>query len=124
MTYTVILGASDKPSRFSNKAQQALIDSHHPIILVNPKLKNIGNLPSLPSLKAIQEDNKADIETVTVYVRPNILKPMLRSLIDLKPKRVIFNPGTECGSCAEELRQHGIKVVEACTLVLLANGSY
>ncbi|MBC7126091.1 MAG: CoA-binding protein, partial [Bacteroidales bacterium] len=42
----------------------------------------------------------------------------------LKPKRLIFNPGTENPELEKLARKHGIDVVEGCTLVMLSNGTY
>jgi hypothetical protein len=45
-------------------------------------------------------------------------------IVGLKPRRVIFNPGTENDELEEMLRVKGIEPVEACTLVMLAAGMY
>jgi hypothetical protein len=42
----------------------------------------------------------------------------------LKPRRVIFNPGSENEALAKKLREAGIEVVEACTLVLLRSEAF
>jgi hypothetical protein len=42
----------------------------------------------------------------------------------LKPKRVIFNPGTENPEFASMLREIGVKTEYACTLVMLSVGNY
>jgi hypothetical protein len=42
----------------------------------------------------------------------------------LKPKRVIFNPGTENPELELMLKQKGIEAERACTLVLLSLGQY
>jgi hypothetical protein len=42
----------------------------------------------------------------------------------LKPKRIIFNPGTENPVLSEKAKQNNIETIEACTLVLLSIGHY
>ncbi|MCC6837882.1 MAG: CoA-binding protein, partial [Bacteroidia bacterium] len=74
----------------------------------------------LKSLRDITEP----VDTVTLYVSPKNLMPQLEDLLALKPRRVIFNPGTEDQAIQETLEQAGIHVVEACTLVLLSIGQF
>ena len=64
------------------------------------------------------------VDTLTLYVSPDTLTPMQADIINLNPGRIIFNPGTENPQLMQDLRQHGLKVVEACTLVLLRTGQF
>jgi hypothetical protein len=45
-------------------------------------------------------------------------------MIALKPKRVIFNPGTENPALFKLLRESGIEVEVGCTLVMLSTNQY
>jgi hypothetical protein len=69
-------------------------------------------------------DHQGDLDTVTVYVRPERLAPLVSDLIALKPKRVIFNPGTEDSELQSRISAAGIEATEACTLVLLHSDQY
>ena len=71
-------------------------------------------------LRSVEES----VDTVTVYVRPAILGTMVDELLDLQPKRIIFNPGTADGQLMERLAAAGLRVVEACTLVMLSTGQF
>ena len=62
--------------------------------------------------------------TLTLYVGPARLEPMIDSLVALKPGRVIFNPGTESPALQQALDTAGIPWEEACTLVLLRTGQF
>jgi hypothetical protein len=44
--------------------------------------------------------------------------------MELKPKRIIFNPGAENDELASMAAKKGIQPVEACTLVMLATNQY
>jgi hypothetical protein len=57
-------------------------------------------------------------------VNPNISSQFEDALLKLSPKRVIFNPGAENSELSERLSKNGIKVENACTLVLLRTGQY
>jgi uncharacterized protein len=64
------------------------------------------------------------IDTVTMYVNPAISNKYKDDLIAVRPKRVIFNPGSENTPLATALKESGIEVENACTLVLLRSGQY
>lgn len=65
-----------------------------------------------------------DIHTVTIYMGPKNLIVYYDYILSLKPKRVIFNPGTESPEFAERLSSAGIEVVNACTLIMISNNQY
>jgi hypothetical protein len=44
--------------------------------------------------------------------------------LSLKPKRVIFNPGTENDEFEKMVEQSGAEAIEACTLVMLRSRQY
>ena len=115
-----VLGASANPDRYSNIAVRRLQEAGHSVIPVNPALPEIEGLPVAKSLDAI----KAPVDTLTLYVGPQRLAPMIEEIVRLAPKRVIFNPGTESAELAAALDRAGIPHVEACTLVMLQTGQF
>src|SRR5690606_25682913 len=60
-----------------------------------------------------------DLHTVTLYVNADNQKSLYDYILSLKPKRVIFNPGTENAEFYKILNENGISFETACTLVLL-----
>src|SRR5262245_26695278 len=120
MERVAILGASDNPRRYAHRAQDALKSHGHAVVPVNPQLDAVDGVPCVPTLGDID----GPIDTITVYMRPQIAEPLARAMIDAQPKRVIFNPGTESPELKRALEQAGIRVQWECTLVLLATGQY
>ena len=117
MSKTVaILGASEKEDRYANKAQKRLMEHGYPVIPVSATGKTVLGVAGVKSLRDVGEP----VDTVTLYVGPKNLQPQLDDLLALKPRRVIFNPGTEDTVMQKTLEDAGIHVVEACTLVLLS----
>lgn len=114
-----ILGASDKPERFSYKAFKMLAESGHEVFLVSPRLKGVEGQAVVSSLTDLSK-----IDTLTMYVNENISSSLTEEILALTPKRVIFNPGSENSSLMEVLNIKGIQTKEACTLVLLGNGQF
>lgn len=115
-----ILGASDNPERYAYKAQKMLLTHGHTPFLVSPKYKEIEGIAVVASLR----DITAPIDTLTLYVSPNISQATTNDILALKPRRVIFNPGAENNELAEQLRHAGILAQDACTLVLLSTAQF
>ena len=65
-----------------------------------------------------------DIDTITLYIGPHRQPEWYDYLLSLKPKRIIFNPGTENEEFEDLARQHGVEVLHACTLVMLRSRQY
>ncbi|MGE3262078.1 MAG: CoA-binding protein [Bacteriovoracia bacterium] len=115
-----ILGASDNPSRYAHMAFRMLKDYGHEPIPVSPKLKNLEGVPVFATLK----DVPRPVDTLTMYVGPAISAKLQPEILALKPRRVIFNPGSENPELMAALEKAGIHVVEGCTLVLLRTNQF
>ncbi len=116
---TVVIGASDNPDRYSYKATIALQRRNHEVIPVGIQDGEINGIKILK--EKVDIDN---VDTITLYVGPKNQPPWFEYIIGLKPKRVIFNPGTENPEFEELLQQNNIETVEGCTLVMLSIGNY
>ncbi len=116
---TVVIGASTNPERYSHQAVLRLKEYGFPIVAIGLHEGSIGEVPILTGQPAL--DN---VHTVSLYVRPDRQPPLYDYILSLKPRRVIFNPGTENKVLEDLVRANGIEVVEACTLVLLSIGRF
>ena len=110
-----VLGASTNEERYSYKAVEMLKEHGHQPVPVHPKGHEVLGIKALTSLENIDEP----VDTLTVYVGPKISSGELDRIVKLGPRRVVFNPGAENAELAQKLRDAGIEVVEACTLVML-----
>ena len=117
---TLVLGASPNPERYAFKATIMLSEHNHPVFPVGLRTGNIEGLSILTKTPKIE-----DIDTLTLYVGPKN-QPFYYNYIlnDIKPKRIIFNPGTENEELVKMAQKKGIQTEEACTLVLLSIGNY
>lgn len=116
----VVLGASSKQNRYSNRAVRSLLKEGYKVFPVNPKESSIEGLPVFASLTDITDP----VETVSVYLSPEHLEKELPRLLELKPKRVILNPGTANHAIIQTLSDSDITVIEDCTLILLSSGEF
>ncbi len=119
MKKTVVIGASDNPNRYAYKATISLQHHQHEVVPVGLRKGNINNIEVLTDQPHID-----DVDTVTLYVGPERQPVWYDYILSLKPKRVIFNPGTENQELEDLLHQNNISTLQACTLVLLSIGDY
>lgn len=116
---TLVLGASLKPERYSNIAINRLVNYNHEVKAFGLKAGEVNGITIDTKLIPYK-----DINTVTLYLNPKRQKVYYDYVIDLNPKRVIFNPGTENPEFYILLKQNNINFEEACTLVLLGTGQF
>lgn len=116
---TLVLGASLKHDRYSNLAIHKLVAHEQAVIAVGLKEGVVAGIP-------IQTEIPTDItiDTVTLYLNPKRQVPYYDRILDLKPRRVIFNPGTENYEFYPLLEAAGIAFENSCTLVLLSTSQY
>lgn len=116
---TLVLVASENPSRYSNIAINRLRNYYHPVVAIGRKKGSVAGVDFDTDTPTYN-----DINTVTLYLNPTNQKPYYEYILSLKPERVIFNPGTENDELAQLLTDAGIQPIEACTLVMLNTGQY
>jgi predicted CoA-binding protein len=116
---TLVLGASLNKERYSYKAIHSLVDKSHQVVAIGAKKGMAFDV----SIETEQLEFQA-IDTVTLYLNPTAQEAYYDYVLSLKPRRVIFNPGTENPAFYKLLAAHNIQYEVACTLVLLATNQY
>jgi predicted CoA-binding protein len=119
MKKTLVLGASDNPSRYAYRAVHSLKNHGHEVVPVGIRQGKVAGLDIHTDRPALD-----DIDTVTLYVGPQNQPSWYDYILSLKPRRIIFNPGTENPELERRAQQQGIRTEEACTLVMLSIGNY
>ncbi len=116
---TLVLGASAKLDRYSFKAITMLVEKGHSVLAIG---QNAGEVAGIKiQTKAIPLKN---VDTVTLYLNPNRQRDYYNYIIESRPKRVVFNPGTENPEFYQLLNLNDIKYEVACTLVLLTTNQF
>ncbi|MFH6771920.1 CoA-binding protein [Gaetbulibacter aestuarii] len=116
---TLVMGASVKSGRYSNFAIRKLIEKNIETVAFGLQEGFVDGVKIETTLKPF-----TDIHTVTLYLNPKNQKQFYNAIIQLKPKRVIFNPGTENPEFYSLLDKAGITYEIACSLVLLSTNQY
>ncbi len=119
MKKTLILGASANPARYSYLVANKLVRKGYPIVNVGRGDGKAGGV-GIESPDVIYDD----IDTITLYINPSNQKMYYDYILATKPKRVVFNPGTENEELVQLLKDNNISFIEACTLVMLNTGQY
>lgn len=117
---TLVLGASPKPDRYAYKAIHALREQKIPVVAVGYRKAEVADV----DIDTEFPTRSNDIHTVTMYLSVRNQGDYIESILNLQPKRVIFNPGSENPRFANQLTNQGVEVLNACTLVMLSVGSY
>ncbi|MDP8266833.1 MAG: CoA-binding protein [Candidatus Aceula meridiana] len=115
-----VIGASNKPERYSYKAIKLLSEKGHVVFPVHPRIKDIEG----QKVYARVSDIKEPIDTITFYVATNISDSIADDVLAQTPQRIIFNPGAENKLLFEKAKTAGIHAINACTLVLLKTGQF
>lgn len=116
---TLVVGASLKEERYSNKAIQMLREYGHEVVAHGLKEGKVLDVDIFKEWKSY-----TDVDTVTLYLNPARQEEFYEAIVKLHPRRVIFNPGTENKEFVSLLTKNNIQSEEACTLVLLRTEQY
>ena len=115
-----VVGASDKPEKYSYMAVKLLQEKGHEVFPIHPTLASIEGTKVYPSLAQLP----APVHTVSMYVSAAVSAKLGDEISHASPKRVIFNPGAENTELEVRLKGLGIQTVEGCTLVMLKTGQF
>lgn len=118
---TVVIGASPNSGRYAYLATNMLKEYKHPVVPLGIRRGEVAgeSILDLRTKPAI-----TDVDTVTLYIGPQHQPEWYSYILSLKPKRIIFNPGTENEEFEQIAEDNGVEATEACTLVLLRSRQY
>lgn len=116
---TLVLGATENPSRYANIAINRLVTHNVPTEAIGLRKGKVAGV----EIKT-EKFPFPDIHTVTLYLGPPRQVEYYQYILSLNPQRVIFNPGTENPELYKLLRENGIEIEVACTLVMLSTRQY
>lgn len=116
---TLVLGASTNPSRYSYKAIKSLIRHNAEVIAVG---KNPGEVDGVSIDTELK--NVDNIHTILLYLNANNQKAYYKQLLDLNPKRIIFNPGAENPEFELMAKNNQIEVLNTCGIVMINTDNF
>lgn len=113
-----VLGASDNPDRYSNMLIKRLRGKGHAVFPINPGLTLIGGIPVFRTVG----DLPSGVDVLSVYMNAARSDALADAIMESGIPRVIFNPGAENDGLAKRLKDKGVEVEYACSLVLSSLG--
>lgn len=116
---TVIVGATPNTDRTAYEAVLKLKKYGHPVVALGIKEGVIDGVTIDTGRPLL-----TGVDTVTLYVGPKHQPGWYDYILGLKPKRIVFNPGTENPEFFQMAKERNIDAVEACTLVMLSLGNF
>ncbi len=115
----LVIGASLKEERYSNKAIRMLNHFEHDVLAIGLREGVVDGINIITEKESFE-----NINTVTLYLNASRQEEFYNYIIKLNPKRVIFNPGTENEDLYHLLDRANIEYENSCTLVLLQTGLF
>lgn len=116
--HVLVLGASLKPFRYSHIAVKTLVGHNHNVTAVGNREGLIAGVPVYKQVPG----NLNGVDIITLYLGAINQKDYYDDILNLKPKRIIFNPGAENHELEELARKNGIETLEACTILMVNQG--
>lgn len=116
---TLVIGASKNPKRYSYMAINKLRAKELEVVAIGLRKAKVVDVAI-----GIEKIPFSNIDTITLYLNAKRQNEYYDYIISLKPRRVIFNPGTENNEFVKLLKVNGIVSEIACTLVLLSTNQY
>ena len=111
---TLVLGASPNSARYSYKAVKKLLAHNIEVVAIGLRETTIEEVQVKKGMPDFE-----GVHTITLYMNPTNQEEYLEYLVGLKPKRIIFNPGTYNPKLERMAKAAGIETEEDCTLIML-----
>ena len=117
--FTVVIGVSTNPWRFSHMCVLKLIDHNIPVAAIGLRRGSIGDVPIITGYPAFE-----DVHTVSLYIGAKKQEDYYDYILSLHPRRIIFNPETYNPELERLAKLYDIETIEACSLLLIETGLF
>jgi len=114
MATVAVIGASNAPHKYGNKAVRAYVRQGWTVYPVNPNEKTVEGLRVYPTIA----DVPGKVDRVSMYVPPSVGITLLESIKAKAPKAELFlNPGSESDELVERAESLGLETIQACSII-------
>ncbi|MBL9139710.1 MAG: CoA-binding protein [Verrucomicrobiales bacterium] len=113
MKSIAILGASQDPTKFGNKAVRGFRQKGWTVFPINPKTPVIEGLRTFASIK----DVPTRPNLVSVYLPPTVAIQVLPAVAEVGCDELWLNPGADSPEVLALAERLGLNVIQACSLV-------
>ncbi|MFA5052156.1 MAG: CoA-binding protein [Patescibacteria group bacterium] len=112
MPTVAIIGASNNPAKFGNKAVRAYIKQGWTVYPINPSKSLIANIRAYTSVVEAPQP----LDRVSLYVPSDVGMTLLEDIAAVKPKEFFINPGAESDVLIARAKQLGLNPILACSI--------
>lgn len=113
MPSVAIVGASNDPEKFGNKAVRAYLRRGWQVFPINPRVTQVEGLPALARL----EDIPGPVDRVAFYVPAQVGIELLEAVKRKQIPELFVNPGAESNELLAKAESLGINAIQACAIV-------
>jgi predicted CoA-binding protein len=113
MPSVAIVGASNAPHKYGNKAVRAYLRQGWTVYPVNPTEKTIEGIATYATIGELPPG----IDRVSLYVPPAIGLTLLEAIKQSAPKELYLNPGAESDELVARAEALGLDPIVACSIV-------
>jgi uncharacterized protein len=113
MKTVAIIGASNDPRKFGNKAVRAFLQQDFTVYPVNPNETEVEGIAAYKSIREVP----ARPFMISVYVPPQVLVKLLPDIAAKGCDELWLNPGTESDEVLAEAERLKLNVIQACSIV-------
>lgn len=113
MKTVAIIGASNDPRKYGNKAVRAYLRQGYTVYPVNLNEERIESLPAFRSIR----DVPARPDLISVYLPPALTLRILPEIAAKGCDELWLNPGTESEEVLLEAARLKLNVIQACSIL-------
>ena len=116
----VIIGASNNPDKYGNRAVRAYLKGGYTVYPINLNEDTIEGLKVYKSILDVPDE----IDLASMYVLPEIGLEVIEEVAKKGVKDVFLNPGAESGELIDKARELGLNPIVACSIVDIGMNPY
>jgi len=113
MPSVAVIGASNAPHKFGNKAVRAYLRQGWTVYPVNPNETTVEGL----AVYATIGDVPGPVDRVSMYVPPSVGIKLLEAIRAKGSTELWLNPGSESDELVERATALGLDPIQACSIV-------
>lgn len=120
MKVVAVIGASNDPRKFGNRAVRAFKRQGYTVIPVNPNETQVDGDTTYASVL----DVPGRIDMATVYLQPEPGVQVMEQLAQKGVGEVWLNPGADDDRVVARARELGLNVIQACSIIAIGESPY
>ena len=113
MPSVAVIGASNNPAKYGNKAVRAYRRQGWTVYPVNPTETTVEGLTTFPAVESIP----GPVDRAALYVPPQVGIGLLDGIARKGVPELFVNPGAESDALLDTAERLGLNAIQACAIV-------